>query len=62
MKDFLNWKRLLLLAFVAAGLYILTKSEWITLGILFVLLVIDHFLAKFDEKQRNKYEQNEQDQ
>ena len=62
MKDFLNWKRLLLLAFVAAGLYILTKSEWITLGILFVLLVIDHFLAKYDEKQRNKYEQNEQDQ
>ena len=49
MKDFLNWKRLLLLAFVAAGLYILTKSEWITLGILFVLLVIEHFLAKFDE-------------
>lgn len=62
MKDYLNWKRLLLLAFVAAGLYILTKSEWITLGILFVLLVIDHFLAKYDEKQRNKYEQNEQDQ
>ncbi|MBQ1583027.1 MAG: transporter [Prevotella sp.] len=62
MKDFLNWKRLLLLAFVAAGLYILTKNEWITLGILFVLLVIDHFLAKFDEKQRNKYDENEQDQ
>ena len=62
MKDFLNWKRLLLLAFVAAGLYILTKNEWITFGILFVLLVIDHFLAKFDEKQRNKYDQNEQDQ
>ena len=62
MKDFLNWKRLLLLAFVAAGLYILTKNEWITLGIVFVLLVIDHFLAKFDEKQRNKYDQNEQDQ
>lgn len=62
MKEFLNWKRLLLLAFVAAGLYILTKNEWITLGILFVLLVIDHFLAKFDEKQRNKYDENEQDQ
>ena len=62
MKDFLNCKRLLLLAFVAAGLYILTKNEWITLGILFVLLVIDHFLAKFDEKQRNKYDENEQDQ
>lgn len=62
MNDFLNWKRLLLLAFVAAGLYILTKNEWITLGILFVLLVIDHFLAKFDEKQRNKYDENEQDQ
>lgn len=62
MKDYLNWKRLLLLAFVAAGLYILTKNEWITLGILFVLLVIDHFLAKFDEKQRNKYDENEQDQ
>lgn len=62
MKDFLNWKHLLLLAFVAAGLYILTKNEWITLGILFVLLVIDHFLAKFDEKQRNKYDENEQDQ
>ncbi|MBQ4174564.1 MAG: transporter [Prevotella sp.] len=58
----MNWKRLLLLAFVAAGLYILTKNEWITLGILFVLLVIDHFLAKFDEKQRNKYDENEQDQ
>ncbi|MBQ5981569.1 MAG: transporter [Prevotella sp.] len=62
MKDFLNWKRLLLLAFVAAGLYILTKSEWITLGILFVLLVIDHFLAKYDEKQRKMFDQNEQDQ
>ena len=62
MKDFLNWKRLLLLAFVAAGLYILTRSEWITLGILFVLLVIDHFLAKYDEKQRKMFDQNEQDQ
>lgn len=62
MKDFLNWKRLLLLAFVAAGLYILTKSEWITLGILFVLLVIDHFLAKYDEKQRKMFDKNEQDQ
>ena len=61
MKDFLNWKRLLLLAFVATGLYILTKNEWITLGILFVLLVIDHFLAKFDEKQRKQYEKNDEE-
>lgn len=61
MKDFLNWKRLLLLAFVATGLYILTKNEWITLGILFVLLVIDHFLAKFDEKQRKQYEKDDEE-
>ncbi len=62
MKDFLNWKRLLLLAFVATGLYILTKNEWITLGILFVLLVIDHFLAKFDEKQRKQYEKDDEEE
>ena len=62
MKDFLNWKRLLLLAFVAAGLYILTKNEWITLGILLVLLVIDHFLARYDEKQRKRYEQDDEEE
>jgi hypothetical protein len=62
MKDLLNWKRLLLLAFVAGGLYLLTKNEWITLGILFVLLVIDHFLAKYDEKQRKQYEKDEEDE
>ena len=62
MKDFLNWKRLLLLAFVAAGLYILTKNEWITLGILLGLLVIDHFLAKYDERQRKRYEQDDEEE
>ena len=51
-----------MLAFVAAGLYILTKNEWITLGILFVLLVIDHFLAKYDERQRKQYEKDEEEE
>lgn len=72
MKTKINWKLFALLFIVCAGIYILTRSFWMSLGILLLLFVIDGLLADYDRKrrgQRNKeqvlrhlHEQNEDDE
>jgi hypothetical protein len=34
----------------------LTKSFWMTLGIVLILFVIDHFLKEYDERRRKNKE------
>jgi hypothetical protein len=50
MKIHFNWKRFLLFFFVIGAILYLTKSFWMTLGIILLLFVIDHFLKLWDER------------
>ena len=53
MKLNINWKRFLVFFIVIDGIYMLTKSFWMTLGIVLLLFVIDHFLKAYDERPTN---------
>lgn len=53
MKLNINWKRFLVFFIVIGGIYMLTKSFWMTLGIVLLLFVIDHFLKEYDERHTN---------
>ena len=52
MKEFLNWKRILVFVIVCGGLILLTHSFMMSAGILLVLLVIDRILATWEQKRR----------
>lgn len=54
MKTKINWKLFALLFIVCAGIYFLTRSFWMSLGILLLLFVIDGLLADYDRKQRGE--------
>ena len=54
MKMKINWKKFLLFFVVIGGLLLITKSFWMTLGIVLLLFVVDHFLQEYDEKQAAK--------
>ena len=56
MKVKINWKHFLLFFVVIGGIYLLTKSFWMTLGIVLILFVIDHFLKEYDERRRKNQE------
>lgn len=56
MKVKINWKHFLLFFVVIGGIYLLTKSFWMTLGIVLILFVIDHFLKEYDERRRKDKE------
>ena len=56
MKVKINWKHFLLFFVVIGGIYLLTKSFWMTLGIVLILFVIDHFLKEYDERRRKNKE------
>lgn len=50
MKIHFNWMRFLLFFFVIGAILYLTKSFWMTLGIILLLFVIDHLLKLWDER------------
>lgn len=55
----INWKRFLLFFVVIFGIYHLTQSFWMTLGIILLLFVVDNFLKEYDDKknrERNRQE------
>lgn len=49
----INWKRLAMIVLVIALLLYLTKSFWMSLGILMLIMLIDRLLADYDAKRRN---------
>ncbi len=49
-----NWKHFLLYFFVIAAIYYLTKSFWMSLGIILLLFVVDNFLKEYDKKRAKR--------
>lgn len=45
---------LLVLLVVSAGLLYLTRSFWMSLGIMMLLLLVDALLAQYERKYRSK--------
>lgn len=54
MKVRIDWKRVALLAFVAILLLYITKSFFMSLGIMMILLLIDALLAQWEDNRKNK--------
>ena len=56
MKLNINWKRFVLFAIITIGLILLTGSIPMSVGILLLLLVADHFIGVWEENHNNKSE------
>ena len=56
MKNKLNidWKKALIFFLVSAGLIYLTKSFWMSLGIILLLFVVDGLLANWDYRRKTR--------
>lgn len=59
MKKLVNWKEFIVLFIVIGGLYYITKSLWITSGILVILLLIDGLLRQYDNKKKGEKQAEE---
>lgn len=59
MKRLVNWKEFTVLFIVIGGLYYITKSLWITSGILVILLLIDGLLRQYDNKKKGEKQAEE---
>lgn len=50
-----DWKRALFFFILMGGIYLITESFWVSLGIMLLLFVVDYFLQLLDEKiKRNR--------
>lgn len=58
-KFHIDWKKGLVFLLVSAGLYYLTHSFTMTLGILLLLIVADFLLADWDDTRKRKREWRE---
>ena len=47
MKYTFDWKHIMMLAAIAAGLLYITDSFWMSLGIILLLLVADHLVQQY---------------
>jgi hypothetical protein len=54
MKHIVNWKFFILFFIVAGGLYLITDSFWMSLGIILLLFVADHFIAEYEDRRKRK--------
>ena len=59
MKRLVNWKEFIVLFIVIGGLYYITKSLWITSGILVILLLIDGLLRQYHNKKKGEKQAEE---
>ena len=59
VKFRIDWKKALVFLLVSAGLYYLTRSFTMTLGILLLLIVADYLLADWDDTRKRKREWRE---
>lgn len=54
MKRLINWKEFVVLFIVIGCTYYLTRSWFITGGVLAILLLIDGLLRQYDHKKRGE--------
>ena len=59
MKKIKISKHFLLLLFVSLGLLYITRSFWMSLGIMMLLLLIDALLAQYERKHRHDHNDSE---
>lgn len=59
MKRLVNWKEFIVLFIVIGYLYYITRSLWITSGILVLLLLIDGLLRQYDNKKKGERQAEE---
>ncbi len=53
-KLHLDWKKALLFVLVSGGLIYITKSIWMSIGIVLLLFVIDSLLADWEYRRKTK--------
>lgn len=53
---------ILFLLAISSGLYYITQSFFMSLGILMLLLLIDSFLRQYDNKRRREWEERHRKQ
>ncbi len=54
MKHQIDWKRWLLFGIIGGGLIYLTGSFLMSLGILLLLFVVDHFIGEWEDRRKRK--------
>lgn len=59
MNRLVNWKEFIVLFIVIGCLYYITRSLWITSGILVLLLLIDGLLRQYDNKKKGERQAEE---
>ncbi len=47
-----NWKHILVIVIIAGCLVYMTRSFFMSLGIIMLLFVVDYFLQKYDNKHK----------
>lgn len=58
----LDWKHALFFFLLMGGIYCITESFFMSLGIMLLLFVIDYFLQQLDEKLKEKANRNNEEQ
>ncbi|KXA39919.1 hypothetical protein [Prevotella corporis] len=59
MKLKLNWKMFLVFFVIIGGLYYITRSIWITAGIMVLLLLIDGLIQQYELKKKGERQADE---
>lgn len=59
MKMKFNWKQFALFFIVVVGLYYLTRSFFMTAGIMVLLLLVDGLLLDYDNRRRGRKQSEE---
>ena len=60
MKQKFNVGRFLLMFVVCGGLYLITGSFFMTLGIMILLLLVDQALAQYEKRKKERQDIDEQ--
>lgn len=59
MKLKLNWKMFLVFFVIIGGLYYITRSIWVTTGIMVLLLLIDGLIQQYELKKKGEKQADE---
>jgi len=54
MKQIINWKFCVIFFIIAGGLYLITDSFWLSLAIILLLFVADHFVSEYTDRRKGK--------